>query len=307
MDVDLPGLRAFVAAAELMHFGRAAQRMFLTQQALSKRLRRLEDALGTPLFERTTRRVSLTDAGRRFLPLAREALSAFDTAVESVRENGQRLRVDVYDERFSPMRIVRDLIDRDPGLRIEPGMRQGFALALPALLNGEIDAAFGQVRDLPGPWPPELAQRLVHVEPMHAFVGVDHPLASRGTMRPDELREAGVSMPDPGGATEARAYLSGLAGHFGIPIRFTDPALGLRHYGEIVRRERKAVALGEACIQVEPDFGLVRIRLVDPVPLAPWCVAWHKGNRRPALRRMLALLSVPPLPDVPHWLPDAYR
>ncbi|MEV4258685.1 LysR family transcriptional regulator, partial [Spirillospora sp. NPDC049652] len=57
MDVDVPGLRAFVAAAEEMHFGRAAQRLFLTQQALSQRVRRLEAVLGAPLFERTTRRV----------------------------------------------------------------------------------------------------------------------------------------------------------------------------------------------------------------------------------------------------------
>ncbi|MDL4771130.1 MULTISPECIES: LysR family transcriptional regulator [Thermomonosporaceae] len=311
MDVDLPGVRAFVAAVEEMHFGRAAQRLFLTQQALSKRVRRLEQALGTPLFERTTRRVSLTAAGRRFLPLAQEAVTAFDTAVAAVRtaggQDGGRLRVDIYDERFSPMRIVRGLIDRDPGLRFEPSMRQGLALALPALLNGEIDAAFGQARDLPGPWPPELARRLVHVEHMHAFVGAGHPLASRETLRPAELREAGIAMPDPSGAVEARAYLSSLARRFGAPLRFGEPAVGYWHYGELVRRERTAVALGEACIEVPPGFGLHRIRLVDPVPLVPWCVVWRKGDRGPGLRRMLGLLPVPDLPGEGHWLPDAYR
>lgn len=308
MDVDLRLVRAFVAAAEEMHFGRAAARLFLTQQALSKRIRRLEEELAVPLFERTTRRVELTPEGRRFLPPARDALAAFDAAVASVRETAQRLRVDVFDERFTPMRLLRDLVERDPSLRIEPSMRQGLAVALPALRAREIDAAFGQVMDLPGPLPPELAHRLVHLEPMHAFVPLDHPLASRDAMRPSEL--PGIAMPDPGGASEARAYLTGLARRFGVPIRFCEPAVGRRHYVELVRREKRDVALGEASIEIPPDSGLHRIRLVDPVPLAPWSVVWHRGNTGPLLRRMLRLLPAPapPPPDDPdHWVPDAYR
>ncbi|GAA4130356.1 LysR family transcriptional regulator [Actinomadura keratinilytica] len=308
MDVDLQLVRAFVTAAEEMHFGRAAARLFLTQQALSKRIRRLEEALSASLFDRTTRRVELTPAGRRFLPLAKDALAAFDAAVASVRETAQPLRVDVFDERFSPMRLLRELLERDPSLHVQPSMRQGLALALPALRTREIDAAFGQAMDLPEPLPPELAHRLVHLEPMHAFVPLDHPLASRDAMRPSDL--PGIAMADPGGASEARGYLTGLARRFGVPIRFYEPAIGHRHYGELVRREKRDVALGEAGIEIPPDFGLHRIRLVDPVPLAPWSVVWHRGNTSPALRRMLRLLPAPtpPPPDDPaHWMPDAYR
>ncbi|MFP3969202.1 LysR family transcriptional regulator [Actinomadura fulvescens] len=310
MDVDLQGLRAFVATAEEMHFGRAAERMYLSQQALSKRIRRLEEALGASLFDRTTRRVELTAAGRRLLPKAKHALAAFDAAVESVRERAGRLRVDVYDERFSPLGVLRELLDRDPELRIEPSMRQGLAVALPAVAGREIDAAFGQVHDLGTPLPPELEHRLSHVQPMHVFVGVEHPLADRGTMRPQDLREAGIVMPDPGDATEARGYLTRLARRFGIPIRFVEPAVGHRHYSELVRREGRAVALGEASIEALPGSGLHRIRLVDPVPLVPWSVVWHRDNRNPQLRRMLRLLGTPDLPppdDPAYWLAEPYR
>ena len=65
MEADIEGLRAFVVTAEELHFGRAGQRLFISQQALSKRIRRLEQALAVPLFERTTRAVELTEAGRR--------------------------------------------------------------------------------------------------------------------------------------------------------------------------------------------------------------------------------------------------
>jgi Bacterial regulatory helix-turn-helix protein, lysR family len=75
VDLDLTQVRAFVAAAEQLHFGRAAAQLFLTQQALSKRIARLEQALGEQLFVRGTRGVELSDAGRRFLPHARQLLA----------------------------------------------------------------------------------------------------------------------------------------------------------------------------------------------------------------------------------------
>ena len=76
MDLDLTQVRAFVAAAEQLHFGRAAAQLFLTQQALSKRISRLERALGEQLFVRSARGVELSDAGRRFLPHARQLPAA---------------------------------------------------------------------------------------------------------------------------------------------------------------------------------------------------------------------------------------
>ena len=71
---DLLHLRCFVAAAETAHFGAAARRVALSPAAFSDRVRRLEDELGAVLFERTSRRVALTDAGRRLLPHARRLL-----------------------------------------------------------------------------------------------------------------------------------------------------------------------------------------------------------------------------------------
>ncbi len=76
MELDLTQVRAFVEVAEQRHFGRAAARLFLTQQALSKRIQRLEQALGEPLLVRATRGVELTEAGQRFLPHAKALLAA---------------------------------------------------------------------------------------------------------------------------------------------------------------------------------------------------------------------------------------
>ncbi|MFF0774727.1 LysR family transcriptional regulator [Nonomuraea wenchangensis] len=306
MEPDIEGLRAFVVAAEELHFGRAGARLFLTQQALSKRIRRLEDALAVPLFRRTTRAVELSEAGRRLLPEAIEAVAAFDRAVRSVRAEDEPLRVDVYDERFTPLRLVRGASERDPRVRIELSMRQGLSMALPALRRQEIDAAFGRVHGTPGPWPEELAYRLVHLEPLHAFVPEDHRLAGLSVLRPADLREAGIAMPDPAGAAEWRDYLERLAARLGVPLRFNAPAIGVRHLVEQFLAEKAAVGLGEAAIDVTGS-GLRRIPIVQPTPLMPWSVVWHRRNPRPLLRAMLRQLRgcAPPArldPEV--WLPE---
>ncbi|WP_018658572.1 LysR family transcriptional regulator [Actinomadura flavalba] len=300
MDADIPGLRAFVAAADDLHFGRAAARLHLTQQALSKRVRRLETALGAELFARTTRRVALTAAGERLLPAARAALDAFDAAVATVRAPTARLRVDVYDERFSPLRLLRGL-----GVPVEASMRQGLAHAVPALLGGEIDLAFGQYHELPDAVAlrGRLARRLVHLEPMAAFVGPGHPLAGRGSLRPAEL--PAVAMPDPV-AAESRAFLAALAGHFGVPLRFLEPALGLRHYAEVVR-DRPEVVLGELGTEMPEDGPLVRLPLTGPVPLAPWCAVWRRDDRSPRLHALLRRLPSVRVPGGDgFWAPPAY-
>lgn len=306
VEPDLSGMRAFVVAAEELHFGRAAARLFLTQQAFSKRIRRLEDALGVALFERTTRRVELTDAGHRFLGPAKDALAAYDTAVAAVREPLGPLRVDVNAERFSPLRILRAAVRAEPGLSVEPSMRQGFPMALAGVEGRELDAAFGRVHDIGRRWPAELAHRPVHAEQLHAFVLGGHRFAERDALRLADLRDGGIAMPDPAGAHEWRGYLTRLCAEFGVPLRWTDPAIGVRHYEDQMRAETHAVAIGEAGMDLPHDLRMRRIPLVDPTPLLLWSVAWRRHDRDPRLARLLRALPHPAVPSG-GWLPDIDR
>jgi DNA-binding transcriptional LysR family regulator len=86
-SIDLDELRSFVAVGETLSFVQAAERLHISASALTRRVQRLEAALGTALLVRNTREVALSAAGQRFVPRAREVLETLDTAVLDLRES----------------------------------------------------------------------------------------------------------------------------------------------------------------------------------------------------------------------------
>ncbi|MGX9964907.1 LysR substrate-binding domain-containing protein [Roseomonas sp. F4] len=90
MSIDLDGLRGFVSVAGLGTFHEAASALAVSQSALSRRVQKLEEGLGISLLARTTRRVTLTAAGRDFLPRAQKLLEALDDSLLSVRDLAAR-------------------------------------------------------------------------------------------------------------------------------------------------------------------------------------------------------------------------
>ena len=89
--VSLSQIHYFVAVAEEGHVGRAAQRLYVAQPAVSRQIRALEDEIGTPLFERTPRGMTLLAPGRVFLDRARAILAAVDDAAKAARAEGASL------------------------------------------------------------------------------------------------------------------------------------------------------------------------------------------------------------------------
>ena len=85
MNITSRQLKAFVLTARHASFSRAAEQMFITQSGLSIMMRELESQLGFRLFDRTTRKVKLTELGSRFLPIATQCLSELERAALSIR------------------------------------------------------------------------------------------------------------------------------------------------------------------------------------------------------------------------------
>jgi DNA-binding transcriptional LysR family regulator len=121
---ELRQLRAFVAVAEELNFTRAAERLHLAQQAVSKSVGQLERELGVALMERTTREVRLTPAGRALLESGRDALVSADAAFERARQVGRGLsgtvRVGITPAVGADVReeIAQTLLDGAPDLSV---------------------------------------------------------------------------------------------------------------------------------------------------------------------------------------------
>jgi DNA-binding transcriptional LysR family regulator len=181
-------LRAFVALAEELHFGRAAASLHLTSSALSQTLRQLEVAVGTTLVRRTTRAVELTPAGRAALEHAQAALIAFDSAVARMQRAGRGEVGDlavgyVIGAGLELMPAVIRAFERStPDLRLD--LREyDFTYPAAGLDVGEVDVAFVRPPlDLPGLEYLDLLE-----EPRVACVPTGHRLARRKQVRVREV------------------------------------------------------------------------------------------------------------------------
>ena len=121
--MDLRQLRFFVAVAEELNFRRAAEKSHVTQPALSRRIKALEEELGVSLFERDKRHVSLTPAGRQFLRAARKGLNAVDAGVRELRhlgDEGARLTVGYVEYANFPFapKVFRQFRDQYPNVTV---------------------------------------------------------------------------------------------------------------------------------------------------------------------------------------------
>ncbi|MFI1377806.1 LysR family transcriptional regulator [Embleya sp. NPDC020886] len=313
MDLDLARVRSFVAVAELRHFGRAAEQLAISQQALSKRLARLEDELGVALVDRGGkggRGVAPTEAGARFLEPARRALAAADLAVDALRQARPGVRLDVWGHLYAPMRTLARVIEAAPGLDLEPGAGRDLPTVAAAILRGDVDAGFGRVHPMPGGTPHGLTHRLVRLEPVDAVVGIGHPLAGADALRPSDLRNSVLWCP---AAVDRLDFLKRFADTFGITEWATGPNLGLEHFVDRLRTDPTCFALLPADHALPAAARAVRsIPLVEPTPLYAWSLLWNADRPHPQLADLLRefgrigarerWLDHDPTRD---WLPDA--
>jgi DNA-binding transcriptional LysR family regulator len=188
MNVEMRHLRAFVALAEELHFGRASQRLYLTQPALSQTLRQLEASVGGRLVERTTRSVALTANGLAFLADARAVIAAYDTALaraaRAARQEQGILRVGYQIGaalEIAPI-VLRAYAERYPSVSVE--LREfDFGEPFAGLDVGLVDVAFVKM-----PLEDErLAYEFLEHETIFAGLAPSHPLAQRSSIAIAEI------------------------------------------------------------------------------------------------------------------------
>jgi DNA-binding transcriptional LysR family regulator len=194
MNVELRHLAHFVAVAEERNFTRAARRLHLVQSALSVSIRSLEHELHAPLFERTTREVTLTDAGRTLLPEARRTLDAAADAQAAVLGAQEGLRgtlrlgmVQVVSSGFDVSSLIARFHRERPLVELRPKTAPGGSAELIAgVRRGTLDATFAVIS---GPDTRGLTATTLTCEPVLLGCPPEHPLARRASVSVSELAD----------------------------------------------------------------------------------------------------------------------
>jgi DNA-binding transcriptional LysR family regulator len=174
---DLRYLPSFVAVAEELHFTRAAQRLHLTQQALSGQIRQLEASVGAPLFHRTTRKVELTDAGRTLLahaiPLLAAASRAWQAAADADAGTAGTVSLSYAPTlRRHMLPILLDAFGRRyPNIEVRSG--EVWWGDTP-LINGLIEVTISRSHPTESP---DIDSVVLFHSPLGLVLGRDHPLA----------------------------------------------------------------------------------------------------------------------------------
>ncbi|MET9388021.1 LysR family transcriptional regulator [Streptomyces sp. NPDC002928] len=286
-------LRAFLAVAEELHFTRAAARLYVAQQALSRDVRRLERELGTELFVRSTRQVTLTGDGERLVPLARRALQAQDDLLAAFGQ-ARPLLVDLnFPDQATARRVLHRARELAPDQELMARYESGLAGAAGEMVAGRLDVSFGRFAGLEPALRAQLDHQPVRYEPMAVVLPEDHRLAALEAVPlaalAGETVYAGAGNPR---TTEWTDLAHRLFEQRGIRIAAPVPlAVGDEEFQRIMAKMRNPIL---AVVGFPAMPGTVLRPLVDPVPLSPVSLVWRKGLVHPgfdALRRAAAEIS----------------
>ncbi|MFH0296447.1 LysR substrate-binding domain-containing protein [Bradyrhizobium sp. 31Argb] len=285
--IDIRQMRYFVALAETLHFGRAAERLHISQPPLSRQIAALEKELGVRLFERHSRRATLTHAGRRFLEDARAVLISFDQACRNARlaERGELGELSIGFMMHAAYTVLPGLARRymanHPGVRVE--LREVVpATLVDAVLAGQFDAA---IMFNPGPIR-GLETQTIYRERLCLAVHVSHPLADHEVVRAKQLNGEPLIAVPTDVAPKLREAIAAYCRSGGF-----EPTFRLEVALQQTIVNLVAENLGIALVpQSMGQFGIANLvhRKLEKAPTIEHVVAWRPSNLNPALQPFLA-------------------
>jgi DNA-binding transcriptional LysR family regulator len=286
--VELRHLRAFVALAEELHYGRTAMRLHIAQPAVTRQIQQLEAALGLSLLSRTTRGVKLTDAGRGFLVEARRVLAQVDRAyaVAESAGRGETGRIRVGFSAAAPNGVFPHVINRFrarfPEVAVELhelwSSQQQEALVL-----DRIDVGFAQRPTVESDL---LATEDVQEDPIVAVVHRGDRLAGRDEVALRELRDSPFILFPRGLAAPWFDEIVAACRDAGFSPRVVQEAVGIDVTLGLVAAGL-GVALLPASVRTLQREDVVYVALAEPVPAQRTAVVWRRDDPSPVVERFL--------------------
>lgn len=283
-------LRYFVAVAEELHFGRAAQKLGVAQPPLSQQIRRLEDDLGVQLLQRTKRRVQLTDAGRAFLEEARKTLSQLARAVEAAQGAGRgevgRLAIGFFGAATYSLLPSTLVAFRNAFPKVEIELHELKTLELiQALREKRVQVGFVRmpVNEDILQVEPILSERLVVALPER------HALAAKAQLCFRDLSEEIFLMPPRQLATAFYDQVLNLCTDAGFSPKLGAEASQLQTIINLVAAGMGITLVPES-VATLASRGVVFKHLPDPSPMMEIAVAWRRDECAEVLAAFLKVV-----------------
>ncbi|SDK02464.1 transcriptional regulator, LysR family [Cryobacterium psychrotolerans] len=299
--MEIQQIRAFLAVAEELHFGRAAEKLFIAQPPLSRAIQNLERELGTLLFARSTRSVRLTPAGEALVRPARDILDGVRRAGIAVASAGKgetgRVRVAFAGASSHVMvgKLAKLVRETHPGIDFEL-YSSNFAIpALDKVINKEMEIGLGRWNFIPA----GIEHRVIAYENLVIAIHSSHPLADRKSVSmADLVGEPFVTLPQDPGAI-LRDHLFRLASTAGFVPSIVQVAPDTWTLVSLVAAEI-GIALTVSTVAENVYYpGVIFLPLEDDTEPILLQLVWRSDNDSPALREVLRLSErVLPTPAV---------
>jgi DNA-binding transcriptional LysR family regulator len=282
--LELRHLRYFIAVAEELNFSRAAARLHMAQPPLSAAIRQLEQELGTELLLRTTREVTLTEAGATFLDGARRTLAELERARSDAQRAAAgeigRLRVGFsWSARFETLPTIgRALRASYPDVSLLTEEMWN-ARMLPALRSGAIDVAVSLCPEIAA----EFSYVTVRSEPVVALLGASHPLARTNALELRLLADEDFLLFPRELAPRLFDFMNGLCRQAGFEPRVRGESF---HSGwELqILSDVDVVALAPASVALDLPEGIAAVVVTNPPDQLETMIVSRKDDPSPVSR-----------------------
>lgn len=297
--MEVRQFRHFLAVAETLHFGRAAERLGMTQPPLSQSIQALERELGAPLFTRTKRSVALTAFGAQLLPEVRRALDGVAALPETARRlrDGRAGRLELSFVSTADYSLLPPLVRRYAALypEVEIALTEATSdVQIEALLDGRGHAGL-VIPPSAGALPEPLAYRRLIVEPLVAAVAEDWIASGRialqdGKLAPEAVAEAPLIIFP---RRVAPAFYGLVTDYYlsrGRRPHIVQEAIQMQTIISLVS-SGMGIALVPASLRHLARTGVRYVDLAGEPPALETGMTWRRNDSAPTLGRLIAVIE----------------
>jgi DNA-binding transcriptional LysR family regulator len=282
MDLNLRDIRAFIAVAEAGSFTRAAERLHLSQPALTVQIRRLEEVIGARLFDRNSRSVALTPTGGELLPLLRKSLQDMENVLRDARAlgGGESGTIRIACLPTFAASVLPELIIgmKREVPRVAFQIRDVVASTVNALVRNEeadIGLTGGEMLD------PMLEVLHTGVDRLVAVCPGTHPLARKRHVGLSDLAHVSLVLTAPG--TSVRAVVDAALSESREPVDVACEPTYMMTAVAMVRAGLGVTILPETAREVRAEPGLVVKAIGHPAFVRPIAIVKKRGRTLPAI------------------------